>query len=162
MAARGAGLRGNRHQPDGRYYMLLRQYKQSNGKPVDSCKQLTGDNMEDFLAVCESMGWVHPRLGPHYYQDKIRRYARHEECLASYGSRAAIKHLAGDLGMTADGLKAFIRRMTGGTYETVTLLGHEYAWKVIEALKAMLSRKDGVNYETLDDVKEAYGSCTKN
>ncbi|MFA5187015.1 MAG: phage protein GemA/Gp16 family protein [Patescibacteria group bacterium] len=157
MAAKGAGLRGGRYSPDSRYYLLLGQYKQSNGKPVTSCKQLTRDQVEDFLSICESMGWQHPMHGPNYYQNKKRWYSNERTSGISTAQAECIRHLAGDLGMTAEHLKTFCLRMTNHLYDSVTVMSAEFAWKMIEALKAMLGRRDGKQYETVADVAAAYG-----
>jgi len=156
MAAKGAGLRGGRYDKIRRYYLLLAQYKQPNGKPVTSCKQLTRENLEDFLSICESMGWQHPGKSPTFYRDKIRQYSRDADNLISYAQAECIRHLAGDLGMTDENLKKFIGRMTKGLYDSLTVLSNYYAWQIIEAMKAMLSRRDGKNYETVADVAAAY------
>lgn len=155
MAAKGAGLRGDKYSPDSRYYLLLRQYKQSNGQPVTSCKQLTRDQFEDFLSICESMGWQHPAHGPRYYQNKKKWYCNHTESIST-AQAECIRHLAGDLGMTTENLKKFCLRMTNNLYDSLTLMSADYAWNIIEALKAMLSRRDQKKYKAVADVTAAY------
>ena len=155
MAAKGAGIRTPGF--DGRYRMLLGKYLQPNGKPVTSCTQLTRENLEDFLGICESMGWQHPGKSPTFYRDNIRQYARHGSDGISYAQAECIRHLAGDLGMTDENLKTFIGRMTKGLYDSLTVMSNYYAWQIIEALKAMLGRRDGKQYETVADVAAEYG-----
>ena len=157
MAARAAGLRGGKFSNDNRYYLLLAQYKQPNGKPVTSCKQLTRNNFEDFLAICESMGWRHPGKASDYYRQKVRQYvgpANFDSC--SFAQQACIKAMAGDLGMTDENLKTFFVRMTENNIDNFACMSNHQAWKITEALKAMLSRQDGTNYKTVADVKSAY------
>lgn len=157
-AARGAGLRGDKYSPDGRYYLLLGQYKQRTGKPVDSCKQLTRAQMEDFLAICESMGWQHPGKEPNHYQKLIARQDTLDRYLATDGQKAAIKALAGDLGMNIEQLKRFLERQTKGACDSLDLLTGQYAWRMIEALKAMLGRRDHTHYSTLAEAAAEYGT----
>ena len=157
MAARAAGLRDGKYGNDNRYYMLLGQYKQPNGQAVTSCKQLTRETLEDFLAICESLGWAHPKHGPGYYQKKIRQYVgpiNFDSC--SFAQQECIRKLAGDLGMNDENLKTFFVRMTENKIDNFACMSNHQAWKITEALKAMLSRQDGVDYKTVADVKSAY------
>jgi len=153
-AARGAGLRGDRFSPDGRYYMLLGQYRTNRCQKVTSCKQLTRDQMDDFLAICESLGWRHPGKPEGFYRDKVR-HSREVDHAVSYAQIAVIKHLAGDLGMNDEQLGAFIGRMAKGQTSLIQLMDWQ-AGKVIEGLKAMLGRRDGRTYETVADVAQEY------
>ena len=130
VAARGAGLR------DGRYRVLLSQYKQPSGRPVKSSKQLNGRQLDDFLAICESLGWRHPNKGETFYRDRVVKDVYN----AGVGSAMieAIKHLAGDLGMTDENLKKFVLRMTKGRTDVLAFAGQRTAWAIMEALKSML------------------------
>ena len=156
MAARAAGLRGGKFSNDNRYYLLLGQYTQPNGHPVTSCKQLTRDNLEDFLGICESLGWQHPKHGPNHYQNKKRWYSNDITNGVSDAQAECIRKLAGDLGMHEENLKKFFVRMTENNIDNFACMSNTQAWKITEALKAMLSRKDGVDYKTIADVKSAY------
>jgi len=151
-AVRAAGIRTAGH--DGRYRLLLAQYKQSNGKPVTSCKQLTRGQMDDLLAICESLGWRHPRKSATHYRDKMAADIYNGS--VSFAQAEAIKHLAGDLGWHDENIKGFVRRMTNGRTDTLMLTSQSEAWKITEALKAMLSRKDGKTYKTVADVAASY------
>lgn len=152
-AVRAAGIRTGGQ--DGRYRLLLAQYKQSNGKPVTSCKQLSLAQMDDLLAICESLGWRHPKKGENFYRKKIEREIYHGG--TSVAQAEMIKLLAGDLGMTDENLKTFILRMTGQRTDSLLMASQSESWKITEALKAMLSRRDGKQYKTVADVAEAYG-----
>lgn len=157
-AARAVGLCGNRYSRDQRYYVLLSQYKRSNSKPVESCKQLTAAQMDDFLVICESMGWRHPGKSETHYRDRASKDVYNGG--GSFAQIEAIKHLAGDLGMTEENLKKFVRRMTRHRTDSLLLASQKEAWVITEAMKAMLSRKDGTNYQTLADVESAYQTET--
>lgn len=156
MAAKGAGLRGNKHDPDSRYYLLMRQYKRSNGKPVESCKQLNRHQVDDFLAICESMGWRQPGKSETHHRDKAARDTYSESI--SVGQIAAIDYLRGDLGMTKEQLKTFVLRMTKKRTNSLMEASRREASAITEALKSMLSRKDNTNYQTLADVESAYST----
>lgn len=151
-AVRGAGIRTAKF--DGRYRMLLAKYKQSNGRPVTSCKQLNRGQIDDLLAICESLGWRHPGKSETYYRDRIEKDVYNAG--ASYAQTEAIGHLAGDLGMSEEHLKRFVLRMTNQRTDSLLLASQREAWAITEALKNMLSRKDGKNYQTLADVTSAY------
>jgi len=69
MAVKQAGLRTSRQ--DGRYRLLLAQYRNPRGKPITSCKELNNSQIDDLLAICESMGWRHPDKKPDHYRKKI-------------------------------------------------------------------------------------------
>lgn len=147
-ARRTAGLE------EGRYRLLLSQYKRPTGAPVTSCKQLDRRQVDDFLAICESMGWRYPGRSETYYRDKAAAGGERGEI--STAQMRAIRCVAGDLGMNEEGLKTFVRRMTGQRTGSLLEVTRHEAWQITEALIAMLGRRDGVNYETLDDVKKAY------
>ena len=91
-AAGAVGLRQS-----GQYYLLLAQYLAPDGKPVTSCKQLTNAQIDNFLAICESLGFRHPGKPENFYRNKDAR--RYEE--ASFAQQAAIRHLAAELGWKA-------------------------------------------------------------
>lgn len=149
MAVKIAGLRSARF--DGRYRLLLSQYKQSNGRPVTSCKQLNNSQIDDLLAICESYGWKHPHKPADYYRQKRINSL---DDFASYAQQEAIKNLAGDLGWSAEHLNNFIAKMTANEVESITLLNLQQAYKVIEGLKAILGRQTGKQYSSLKDVQK--------
>lgn len=151
-AARAAGLRTK--DQDGRYRLILAQYRKPNGALCVSCKDLNNYQIDDFLAICESLGWRYPGKPETYCRDRAN--ATYDADIASYAQRQAIDYLAGDLGMTGEPVKSFIRRMTRHRTDSVLQLTHFEAYKVIEALKAALSRQDGVNYENLNEVCTHY------
>ncbi|MCE5184558.1 MAG: regulatory protein GemA [Planctomycetaceae bacterium] len=153
-AARGAGLRGDRFAPDSRYYLLLSQYKQSRGQRVTSCTQLTLRQMEDFLAICESMGWRHPDKEVDFYRKKLWRYTEQGYCGLSSAQLEAIKHLKGDLGMTDEQLHAFADRMFPGI--AFDQLANVQGGKLIEGLKAVLGRRDKKEYKSVAEIAEQY------
>jgi len=147
-AVRAAGLRTKEFE--GRYRMLLGQYKQPNGSPVTSCKQLTNPQIEDLLAICEANGWRMPGKPADYYRQKAAKQSGY----ASYAQELAIKHLAGDLGWNDLQLTGMLKRMTGREIVTIATLRPKEAYKIIEALKAMVSRERGVNYSNLKQIQE--------
>lgn len=147
-AARAAGLRGKGF--DGRYRLLLGQYTRSNGSAVTSCKQLTNSQLEDFLGVCESLGWRCPGKEADHFRTKAKRSAD----AVSYAQLAAIEHLAGDLGFTDAQLAGMVRRVTKDRTDKVITMSPREGYCLIEALKNMLSRKTGKEYSNLDSVKK--------
>ncbi|MCK4958056.1 MAG: DUF1018 domain-containing protein [Planctomycetes bacterium] len=149
-AIRKAGLRGKGF--DGRYRMLLAQYKQSGGSPVTSCKQLNGFQLVDLLAICESYGWQCPGKEPGHFRKK----AAAQENTASYGQQEAIRHLAGDLGWNDLQLNGMVKKMTGGKVSAISVLTPGQAYKLIEALKAILSRSTGKQYSSLNEIKDDF------
>ena len=149
-AVRAAGLR-TRHF-DGQYRMLLRQYKQPNGQPVDSCKQLNNSQLEDLLAICEAHGWCYPGKEENFYRAKIAK--RYE--IASFAQQSAIKKLAGDLGWADYQLAGFIKKMTGDKVNSVAALTPAQAYRTIEGLKAILCREAGKRYSNLKQIEADY------
>ena len=147
-AVRGAGLRSAR--AEGRYRLLLAQYRQPSGKPVTSCKQLNHGQLEDMLAICEAYGWRMPGKEEDYYRMKRAR----SESVASFAQQEAIKHLAGDLGWYDYQLEGFLKRMTGGFVTNVAGLNPAQAYDVIEALKSMFGRQVGKEYKNLKEVQQ--------
>ncbi|MBW8017091.1 MAG: DUF1018 domain-containing protein [Planctomycetes bacterium] len=150
-ALRKAGLRGK--GGDGRYRMLLGQYKQSNGQPVTSCKQLNHYQFEDILAICESYGWQCPGKEA----DHFRKLAAARGNVASFGQQKAIEHLAGDLGWEEFQLAGMIKRMTNGKATSVAVLTPRQAYHTIEALKNMVSTKTGNKYNSLNEIRDDFG-----
>lgn len=149
-AVRAAGLRGKGFE--GRYRLLLAKYRQKSGQPVTSCKQLNNYQLDDLLAICESMGWRHPGHAEDFYR---LRAALVDIGRASYAQIAAIEHLAGDLGWTPENLKGMLLRMTGQRTDSLSSLSSEEAWVIIEAMKNMVIRT-GVTGKTLADVTDHY------
>lgn len=149
MAVRGAGLRSKKFE--GRYRLLLSQYRQSNGRPVTSCKQLNNSQVEDLLAICESHGWRHPGKPADYYRQKRINSL---DDFASYAQQEAIKKLAGDLGWSNEHLGNFIAKMLGSETSSVILLTPQQAYKAIEALKSILGRQTGKQYSSLKEVQK--------
>lgn len=147
-AVRTAGLRSKNF--DGRYRMLLGQYKRPNGRPVTSCKQLNNTQVDDLLAICEAHGWQYPGKPKNHYRLKIM--TRYE--IASFAQQSAIKHLAGDLGWENYQLNGFLKRITGGVAGHINALAPKQAYKVIEGLKAMFGRETGRQYSTLKEIQE--------
>ncbi|MCK4294086.1 MAG: DUF1018 domain-containing protein [Planctomycetes bacterium] len=147
-AVRKAGLRTSRFE--GRYRLLLGQYKQPDGEPVTSCKQLNGMQLEDLLAICESYGWRMPGKPENHYRSlRARRSA-----YLSSAQRMAIDHLRGDLGWNQSQLGGFLKRMTGGFVTNVVGLSAGQAYKVIEGLKAMVGRERGKEYKNLKEIQD--------
>ena len=149
-AVRKAGIR----QPkfDGRYRMLLSQYLQPNGKAVTSCKQLNNGQLDDILAICEAQGFRQPGKSETFYRDKINKIGD----IANFAQQRAIKYLAEDLGMTDLHLNNFIKVMTKDKCSSIVELPTKQAYKIIEALKAILKRKTGVKFDSLQSIKEYF------
>lgn len=157
MAVKQAGIR----QPkcDGRYRMLLGQYRQPNGSPVTSCKQLNNWQLEDLLAICEAHGWRLPGKEETHFRDKVAKSVHSD--IASFAQQSAIKNLSGDLGYSDEHLANFLRRQTGGigsdtAVSSVCSLSHRQAWGVIEALKIIIGKETGKRYSNLNDIKEDF------
>jgi len=153
-AVRDAGLRSKKF--DGRYRVLLGQYKQPDGKPVTSCKQLNNYQLDDLLAICESLGWRMPGKEANHYRFKRSIEAN----FASFAQQEAIKNLKGDLGWNNQQLAGMLKRMTGGFVEHVNALTPGQAYKIIEALKAMFGRETGKQYSNLNQIKEEMETAT--
>lgn len=155
-AARAAGIRDGKQ--DGRYRFLLAQYKKSNGQICVSCKDLNNYQVDDFLAICESQGWRHTGKSETHYRDKVAR--SYDGSRASYAQQEAIRYLAGDLGFHPQAgntfLAKFLMRMTRDQVDCIERLSSRQAYNVIEALKAALGRRDGVTYQSLNDIINHY------
>jgi len=150
-AVRKAGLRTANF--DGRYRLLLGQYKQPDDRKVTTCRQLNNWQMEDLLAICESYGWRMPGKPKDYYRQRVAKQGE----LASFAQQSAIRHLAEDLGWSVEHLEGFIKRMTekdGWFIKDVASLTPQFAHKTIEALKAILGRETGKEYSNLQEIKE--------
>ncbi len=148
VAVKEAGLRSSRFE--GRYRLLLGQYKQPNGEPVTSCKELNGMQLEDLLAICESYGWRMPGKEENYYRFKRSTVSSN----ASFAQQKAVKYLTGDLGWNESQLGGFLKRMTGGFVTNVVALSVGQAYVMIEALKAMLGRERGKEYKNLKEIQD--------
>jgi hypothetical protein len=135
---------------DGRYYFLLSQYRQPSKAPVTSCKQLNNSQTEDLLAICEANGWRMPGKPEDFYRQKVARQTDY----ANFSMQKAIKYLAGDLGWNDYQLGGMLKRMTNDKVDDAAYLTPREAYKVIEALKAMLERKIGKQFNNLKDIKE--------
>lgn len=146
-AARGAGLRTK--DSDGRYRLVLAQYKQPSGREVTSCKQLTREQFDDFLSICRSMGWQDKSTTPHSYRQGNKQHRRDG---ASDAQLEAIKQLAGNLGFTQDQYPAMVKGFTRGRADSLATLTDATASSLIEALKAKLTRTRQKPYSSLQDV----------
>lgn len=151
-AVRAAGLRAP--YADGRYRLLLARYKRSDGLPCQSCTELNNWQVDDLLAICEGLGWRHPGKAKDFYRTRARRQP--DAHWATPAQVAAINHLAGDLGWTVENLNGMIRKQTRNRCECLTTLTRRDGYAMIEAMKVMLSRKDGKGYQTLADVEREY------
>ena len=154
-AARQAGLCNGKQRE--RYYLVLRQYRDRNRRPVTSCKDMTNAQIDDFLAICEAMGFRYPGKPETYCRDRIKAY---DGDYASFAQIAAIKHIAGDMGLIAgignDCLEHFILRMTRQRTDAVETLTQKEAYNIIEAMKAMLMRNDKNKYTDCQSIKQHY------
>ena len=146
-AVRAAGLRHK--NDDGRYRLLLSQYIQPNGRKVTSCKQLNNHQLDDLLAICESLGWRYPGKPETFCRDRVVKKSH----LASCAQIEGIRNLAGDLGWNDHQLAGMVERMTKGKAASVVELTPRQGHILIEALKSMLSRQTGITYSTLKDVE---------
>jgi len=146
-AVRAAGLRSSEFE--GRYRLLLGQYLQPNGEAVTSCKQLNHGQLEDMLAICEAYGWRMPGKEANHF--RLKR--ANKENVASFAQQAAIEYLAGDLGWNELQLGGLLKRLTNGFAEAVVALSPGQAYNVIEALKSMIGRRAGKQYNNLKEVQ---------
>lgn len=158
IAVRQAGIRTPGNTSEGRYHLLLGQYKQPNGRPITSCKQLNNSQVDDLLAICESLGFRHPGKPEDFYRKKVMEQ---DSAFASYAQQSAIQKLADDLCWSPEYLRNFIRKITSVDYtglndcgtNRLALLTPEQAYKVIEGLKAILGRQTGQSYNSMQEVK---------
>lgn len=145
-AVRAAGIRTKEF--DGRYRMLLANFRNKRG-PIESCKDLNMYQLEDLLAICESHGWQHPGKTVDFYRKKREKAGDY----ASFAQQEAIKHLAGDLGWTDEHLKNFVAKFKAEKQQYPTA---KEAYKIIEALKAILSKETGKKYNNLKQIQEEF------
>ena len=150
IAVRVAGLRGKDF--DGRYRLILGHYRQKDRSNVTSCKQLNHWQFEDMLSICEAYGWRCPGKDP----DHFRKLVASRGDVASFAQQQAIKHLKGDLGWDGFDLVGMLEKITGRKITSVVQLYPQEAGKVIEALKAILSRKTGTDYKNLNEIKDDF------
>ena len=150
VAVRAAGI------TDGRYRLLLGQYRRSNGQAVTSSTQLTNAQVDDLLAICEGMGWRHPEHPADYFRTRVRRM---DDGGLSGAQIGAILHLADDLGWNRPNLKGMLRRMTQRT-EMLDRLTRDEAWTIIEAMKNMVMRQTGMKKAPLAAVAAAVNGTT--
>jgi len=149
-AVRAAGLRSKVFE--GQYRFLLSHYTQPSGRPVTSCKQLNNMQLDDLLGICEAHGFRHPGKPDDFYRTRIaKNYG-----IASFAQQSAVKKLAGDLGWNEFQVGGLIKRLTAGEVTSITALTPRHAYKVIEALKAILSRQDGKQYSNLKEIEQDY------
>lgn len=149
IAVKKAGLREPKF--DGRYRMLLSQYKQPNGQPVTSCKQLNSWQVDDLLAICEAHGWRYPGKDEDHYRKRIAN----KDDIASYAQQSAIEKLAGDLGWNDRNLAGFVNKMTKERVDSVLGITPSEAYKIIEALKAMYGREAGRPFNSLHEIQDS-------
>jgi hypothetical protein len=153
-AVRAAGIRTR--ESEGRYRLLLSQYKQPNRKPVESSLQLSAKQLEDILAICEAHGWQCPGKAVDHFRKKVAASAG----CSSTAQQNAIFNLAGDMGWSIDGLDGFIGKMTKGRATSVPALSAGDAHMIIEVLKRIMSKRTGVLFGTLEDMAAEF--TTKN
>jgi hypothetical protein len=146
-AVRAAGIRSQRF--DGRYRLLLGQYKQYNKRPVTSCKQLTNRQLDDLLAICESLGFRMPGKAENFLRNKIIRQTDE----ISFAQQQAIRYLAGDLDWNDIQTEGFFARMTADQIRYLPALTAKQAYIIIEGLKNIVGRKIGNPVKNLQDVK---------
>jgi hypothetical protein len=150
VAVRAAGIRGE--FGDKRYRMVLAQYTKPSGGPCTSSKDLGPEQMEDLLALCESMGFRMLGKSATCCRDKVAMRAI-DGHRASCGQQAAIRHLAGDLGWDDRQLRGMIERMTGRRCQSELTLSRQDAWQLTEAMKAMLLRQTGIKGSNLKQIQ---------
>ncbi|RKY12681.1 MAG: hypothetical protein DRP65_00550 [Planctomycetota bacterium] len=150
MAVRGAGLRGKGF--DGRYRLLLAQYKTPAGHNATSCKQLNNSQLTDVLAICESLGWRYPGRPANYFRKKLAETI-YGDGSASFAQQWAIGKLAEDLGWGDTQLAGFLRSQTDDEVSYVAALSPSQAHGVIEALKNMFGRAAGKKFKNLKEIQ---------
>lgn len=139
---------------DSRYRLLLAQYKDSKGRAIVSCKQLNNWQLDDILAICESHGWRMPGQSETFYRDKTAELT--DSNTASYGQQEAIKFLAADLGFSSPHLANFIRYMTRDEKDSVACLSPSEAWKITEALTAIIRKQTGIKFKSLAEIRDYF------
>lgn len=153
-AVRAAGLRGKGFE--GRYRFLLSQYRQPSGRPVKSCRQLNNLQLDDLLAICESLGFRRPGKPEDFY----RKRAEQQQIRCSIAQTKAIQYLAGDLGWADLHLAGFIGAMTKGAQNDQFSLSSAQACDIIEGLKAILGRKVGKQYSNVKEIQDEFAGAT--
>ncbi len=119
-------------------------------KPVERFFDTMDRQMDDFLAICESLGWACPgKAANHFRQKNVNN-----ELIISTPQMEAILHLKDDLGWNELQLAGMIRRMTGQLHDSVQYIAPQHAHNIIEAMKNMLARKTGKEYGNLQDVQD--------
>jgi phage gp16-like protein len=111
---------------EARYRMLLH-----NVAGVQSCNDLDNPGVEDVMAVMEGLGFATTDRPADYWRTKSLG-------LCSERMHYKIRALAGEAGYDADG---FAQRMSRVGAQGVEDLDGFEAWKVIEALKAIVDRR---------------------
>jgi len=148
IAVKAAGILETKD--DRRYRMLLGQYQRPDGSAVTTCKDLTNGQLGDMLAICEARGWRCPGRAEDYFRKKS---AHADSDRASWAQIEAILHLAKDLGWDEYQIPGMVKRVIGDEKHPTELYPAE-AYKVIEALKAMVSRKAGRSYKNLREIQK--------
>jgi len=151
VAVRAAGIRGE--CGDKRYRMVLAQYKKPSGGPCTSSKDLNPEQMEDLLALCESMGFRMLGKSATCCRDKVAMRAI-DGNRASAGQQAAIRHLSRDLGWDDRQLRGMIAHYTQGRCNSELSLSKKDAWGLTEAMKAMVHRT-GIRGTNLKAIKQS-------
>ena len=152
IAVKAAGIR--MPKDDRRYRMLLGQYKKSDGTMVTTCKDLSNEQLGDILAICEANGWRCPGKAEDHFRKKTAESAKAaSDGRISYAEIEAVKCLAGDLGWEKSQIAGMVKRVTKREFDAVAELSSGDAYKLIEALKNMVSRKTGNKYNNLKDVQ---------
>lgn len=146
-AVRAAGIRSGKF--DGRYRLLLKQYKQYYGRPVTSCKQLTNRQLDDLLAICESLGFRMLGKNENFFRNKIIRLTDE----ISFAQMEAIRHLACDLGWSDIQMEGFLMRMTSDQVKYLPALTAKQAYVIIEGFKNIVGRKIGEPIHNMQDAK---------
>jgi len=157
IAVKRAGFRTK--QSDGRYRMLLSQYKQPDGRKATSCKQLNNSQLDDLLAICEAHGWRCPGKPEDFFRQKVA-ISKTAGDVSSFAQQQAIKNLAGDLGWNDRQLAGLIERLTGGKESNIAALTSRQAFNTIEALKAMVGREAGKSYTNLKEIQSDMEAAT--
>jgi hypothetical protein len=132
----------------------LGKYKSRNGSPVTSSKQLSNWQLDDLLAICESQGWRYPGRPDDFFRKKRARESTYPDRCARYAQQEAIKYLAGDLGWRLAQVCGLAERILGKKGIHIVMLTPGEAYKVIEALKAILGRERDKTYANLNEVME--------
>jgi hypothetical protein len=150
VAVRAAGIRGE--VGDKRYRLVLAQYTKPSGGPCTSSKDLDPQQMEDLLALCESMGFRMLGKSATCCRDKVAMRAI-DGHRASAGQQAGLRHLYQDLGWHDYQFRGFVDQFTQGRCKSELTLTRQDAWGLTEAMKAMLLRQTGIKAKNLKDIQ---------